>query len=39
MEDAVRDIPLFLALDEEASVALRASMAEIDFTKRSNCFL
>ena len=33
MEDAVRNAPLFLALDEEASVALRASMVEIDFTR------
>ena len=33
MEEAVRDAPLFLALDEEASVALRASMIEIDFTR------
>ena len=33
MEDAVRNAPLFLALDEEASVALRASMIEIDFTR------
>jgi CRP/FNR family cyclic AMP-dependent transcriptional regulator len=33
MEDDVRNTPLFLALDEEASVALRVSMVEIDFTK------
>ena len=33
MEEAVRNAPLFLALDEEASVALRASMVEIDFTR------
>ena len=33
MEDAIRNAPLFLALDEEASVALRASMVEIDFTR------
>ena len=33
MEDAVRNAPLFLALDEEASVALRASMVEIDFNR------
>ena len=33
MEDAVRNAPLFLALDEEASVALRACMVEIDFTR------
>jgi CRP/FNR family cyclic AMP-dependent transcriptional regulator len=33
MEDAVRNAPLFLALDEEASVALRSSMVEIDFTR------
>ena len=33
MEDVVRNAPLFLALDEEASVALRASMVEIDFAR------
>ena len=33
MEEAVRNAPLFLALDEEASIALRASMVEIDFTR------
>jgi hypothetical protein len=33
MEEAVRNAPLFLAFDEEASVALRASMVEIDFTR------
>jgi CRP-like cAMP-binding protein len=33
MEEAVRNAPLFLALDEEASVALRASMVEIDFSR------
>jgi CRP/FNR family cyclic AMP-dependent transcriptional regulator len=33
MEKAVRNAPLFLALDEEASIALRASMVEIDFTR------
>jgi CRP-like cAMP-binding protein len=33
MEDAIRNAPLFLALDEEASVALRASMVEFDFTR------
>ena len=32
MEEAVRNAPLFLALDEEAFVALGASMDEIDFT-------
>ena len=33
MEDVVRNAPLFLALDEEASVALRASMVEMDLTR------
>jgi CRP-like cAMP-binding protein len=33
MEEEVRNAPLFLALDEEASVALRSSMVEIDFTR------
>jgi len=33
MEDVVRNAPLFLALDEEASVALRASMVEIDLAR------
>jgi hypothetical protein len=29
MEDAVRNAPLFLALDDEASVALKASIVEM----------
>lgn len=33
MEDVVRNAPLFLALDEEASVALRASMVEMDLAR------
>ena len=33
MEDVVRNAPLFLALDDEASIALRASMVEMDFTR------
>ena len=33
MEEEVRNAPLFLALDEEASVALRSSIVEIDFTR------
>ncbi len=33
MEDVVRNAPLFLALDEEASIALRASMVEMDLTR------
>ena len=33
MEDVVRNAPLFLALDEEASVALRTSMVEMDLAR------
>lgn len=33
MEDVVRNAPLFLALDDEASVALRASMFEMDLAR------
>ena len=33
MEDIIRNAPLFLALDDEASVALRASMIELDFAR------
>jgi CRP/FNR family cyclic AMP-dependent transcriptional regulator len=33
MEDVVRNAPLFLALDEEASIALRASMVEMDLAR------
>lgn len=33
MEDVVRNAPLFLALDDEASVALRASMVEVDLAR------
>ena len=33
MEDVIRNAPLFLALDDEASVALRASMVEMDFAR------
>ena len=33
MEDVVRNAPLFLALDDEASVALRASMVEMDLSR------
>jgi CRP-like cAMP-binding protein len=33
LEDVVRNAPLFLALDDEASVALRASMVEVDLAR------
>jgi CRP-like cAMP-binding protein len=33
LEDVVRNAPLFLALDDEASVALRASMVEMDLAR------
>ena len=33
MEDVIRNAPLFLALDDEASVALIASMVEMDFAR------
>jgi CRP/FNR family transcriptional regulator, cyclic AMP receptor protein len=33
MEDVVKQAPLFLALDDEASVALRESMVQIDFQR------
>ena len=39
MEDAVRNAPLFLALDEEASVALRASMVKLISTVVKLSFL
>ena len=38
MEDVVRNAPLFLALDDEASVALRASMVEMDFARGQTIF-
>ncbi len=38
MEDVIKSAPLFLALDEEASYALRASMVEIDLLRGETLF-
>jgi CRP-like cAMP-binding protein len=38
LEDVVRSAPLFLSLDEEASIALRSSMVEMDLKRGETLF-